>query len=79
MIDVRARKLELKKQYLEVKGINRQDKIDRSILLKIRQRYEKEIGKTFNKRLSQEIDALNFLIDSRGPHEKNFDRSSQIC
>jgi len=79
MINIKARKLELKKQFLQVRGIERQAAIDRAILVKIRQRKESEIGKTFNKQLSQEIDALNFLIDSRGPNEKDFDGSPQIC
>jgi len=63
MINIEARKLEIKRQFLQVRGLGREDRIDRAILLRIRQRYERQIGKTFDKRLSLKIDALNFLID----------------
>lgn len=60
---IKARKLELKKQSLQIRGIDRQEAIDRAILLRIRQRYEKQIGKTLDSELSQRIDCLNYLMD----------------
>jgi len=74
------KKLKLKKQSLQIRGIDRGDKIERAILLKIRRRYEKEINRTFDSKLSQKIDCMNFLIDSsRGPKNgKDFDCSTKI-
>lgn len=49
-------------------------------LLRLRRYYETQIeSDNFDPELSQRIDCLNFLIDSRGPHgRKDIESSSQI-
>jgi len=61
----KARKLELKKQSLQIRGIDREDKIHRSLLREIRRSYEKEIdNRFFDRELSKKIDCLNFLMEA---------------
>lgn len=62
---VKARKLELKKHAFQIRGINRFDKIERSILLSIRRKYEEQIDRVFDPELSKKLDCLNFLTDEQ--------------
>ena len=62
-VQVKARKLELKKQFFQVRGIDQIDKIERAILLGIKRRYEEQMNGEFDPDLSRKIDCLNFLID----------------
>ena len=79
-VQIKARKLELKKQFFQIRAINRLDRIERSILLGIRRRYEKQMNEAFDPELSKRLECLDFLINQRGPvNEKDFDGSSQIC
>jgi len=62
-VQIKARKLELKKQFFQIRGIDRMDKIEKAILLGIRKRYEARMNKAFDTDLSKKIDCLNFLIE----------------
>ena len=63
-MDIRARKLELKEQFLQVRGIGREDRIERAILLKIRQRYEAQMNKKFDPILSKKLDCIQYLLEA---------------
>lgn len=62
-VEIKARKLELKKQFFQIRGIDRLDKIERSILLSIRRRYEELMNRVFDPELSKKIDCLTYLIE----------------
>jgi len=63
-VQIKTRKLELKKQFFQVRGIDKIDKIEKSILLGIRRHYENRINRTFDPVLSRKIDCLNFLLEN---------------
>lgn len=63
-MQVKQRKTELKRQHLQARGIDRIDRIEKSILLRIRQRYEDEITGTLDPALSQKLDCITFLLES---------------
>lgn len=60
---VKARKLELKKQYFSIRGVDHIDRIEKSILLRIRRHYEELMNRVFDPELSKKIDCLTYLIE----------------
>jgi len=62
--EFKHRKTRLKRQYLQIAGLNRFEKIDKAILFKIRQRYETQMNKKFDPVLSKKLDCIQYLLEN---------------
>lgn len=62
--EIKKRKIELKRQQLAIRGLDRIERIEGCMLESIKHRYENRISKVFDPVLSEKIDCLNFLIEA---------------